>query len=233
MPTYFDAATIERARVLVETTVRTLEDIAVELGTSVQTLRNWIKRYGWRRHPQAPRARPKLPPEKEGPARRIYESGAGVGDLAVVLDCHESYVHRLAKQRGWMRREAAFAPGEAEPAEPPSEAVMEIAAGFLDPHLTRGKLIRLIERLAAVTILEGLTGDVARLERRGAVLRLLVGAVKHFPEDPPPAPPELSPEEQERKNQAMIEDIVRRFESLADMEEPVDPCLAGGADTAA
>jgi hypothetical protein len=31
----------------------------------------------------------------------------------------------------------------------------------------------------------------------------------------------------------MIEDIVRRFESLADMEEPVDPCLAGGADTAA
>jgi transposase-like protein len=218
--------------VLVETTVRTLEDIAVELGTSVQTLRNWIKRYGWRRHPQAPRARPKLPPEKEGPARRIYESGAGVGDLAVVLDCHESYVHRLAKQRGWMRREAAFAPGEAEPAEPPSEAV-EIAAGFLDPHLTRGKLIRLIERLAAVTILEGLTGDVARLERRGAVLRLLVGAVKHFPEDPPPAPPELSPEEQERKNQAMIEDIVRRFESLADMEEPVDPCLAGGADTAA
>ena len=46
MPTYFDAATIERARVLVETTVRTLEDIAVELGTSVQTLRNWIKRYG-------------------------------------------------------------------------------------------------------------------------------------------------------------------------------------------
>jgi hypothetical protein len=44
---------------------------------------------------------------------------------------------------------------------------MEIAAGFLDPHLTRGKLIRLIERLAAVTILEGLTGDVARLERGG------------------------------------------------------------------
>jgi hypothetical protein len=81
MPTYFDAATIERARVLVETTVRTLEDIAVELGTSVQTLRNWIKRYGWRRHPQAPRARPKLPPEKEGPARRIYESGAGSATL--------------------------------------------------------------------------------------------------------------------------------------------------------
>ncbi len=232
MPTYFDAATIERARVLVETTVRTLEDIAVELGTSVQTLRNWIKRAGGgTRRRRAPGR--SCRPRRRGRRGRIYESGAGVGDLAVVLDCHESYVHRLAKQRGWMRREAAFAPGEAEPAEPPSEAVMEIAAGFLDPHLTRGKLIRLIERLAAVTILEGLTGDVARLERRGAVLRLLVGAVKHFPEDPPPAPPELSPEEQERKNQAMIEDIVRRFESLADMEEPVDPCLAGGADTAA
>ena len=50
-----------------------VEDSAVELGTSVQTLRNWIKKYGWRRHPQAPRAVPKLPPEKEGPARRIYE----------------------------------------------------------------------------------------------------------------------------------------------------------------
>jgi transposase-like protein len=231
MPTYFDAVTIERARVLVETTARTLEDIAVELGTSVQTLRNWIKKYGWRRHPQAPRARPKLPPEKEGPARRIYESGAQVGDLAVLLDCHESYVHRLAKQRGWMRWEAAFAPAEAEPAEPPSEAMMEIKAGLRDPQLTRGKFIRLIKDLAAVTVAEGLTGDVALLERRADLLELLVRVAKDFPDDPPPRPPELSPEEQERESAALIAELVQRFTPSA--EEPVGPCLAGRADAAA
>src|SRR5215218_3004959 len=220
MPTYFDAATIERARVLVETTARTLEDIAVELGTSVQTLRNWIKKYGWRRHPQAPRARPKLPP-----------SGAQVGDLAVLLDCHESYVHRLAKQRGWMRWEAAFAPAEAEPAEPPSEAMMEIKAGLRDPQLTRGKFIRLIKDLAAVTVAEGLTGDVALLERRADLLELLVGVAKDFPDDPPPRPPELSPEEQERESAALIAELVQRFTPSA--EEPVGPCLAGRADAAA
>ena len=150
MPTYFDAATIERARVLVETTARTLEDIAVELGTSVQTLRNWIKKYGWRRHPQAPRARPKLPPEKEGPARRIYESGAQVGDLAVLLDCHESYVHRVAKQRGWMRWEADFGAGGRRSPRRAAERGRDGDRGGLPrsaPH--PGKLIRLIEGLGA------------------------------------------------------------------------------------
>ena len=115
MPTYFDDATIERARVLVETTARTLEDIAVEIGTSVQTLRNWIKRYGWRRHPQAPRAVPKLPPEKEGPARRVYESGAQVGDLAVLFDCHESWVHSGAGCDGARTRRRRMQARQARP----------------------------------------------------------------------------------------------------------------------
>jgi hypothetical protein len=104
MPRRFGAPMRERARVLVETSTRTLEDIAVLLEVSVPTLRNWIKKFGWRRHPRAPRAAPKLPPAKEGPARRIYEGGAGVGDLAVLLGCDDSYVHRLAKQRGWTRK---------------------------------------------------------------------------------------------------------------------------------
>jgi hypothetical protein len=46
-------------------------------------------------------------------------------------------------------------------------------------------------------------------------------AVKDLPEGPPPPPPELSPEEQERERQVLIEKIAAGFTKLAD--EPIDP----------
>jgi len=129
-----------------------------------------------------------------------------------------------------MRWGAAFAPAEAEPAEPPSEAMMEIKAGLRDPHLTQGKFIRLIKDLAAVTVAEGLTGDVALLERRADLLELLVRVAEDFPDDPPPRPPELSPEEQERESAAIMEQLVQRFS--APVEEPPDWATAAAAGAA-
>ncbi|MDF3063903.1 MAG: hypothetical protein K0S06_4012 [Microvirga sp.] len=96
---------------------------------------------------------------------------------------------------------------------------MEIAAGLRDPHLTRSKFIRLVERLGAVTAAEGLTGDVALLERRASLVQLLGRLAKVFPEGPPPPPPELSPEEQERESARIIEELVARFSAGA----PADP----------
>lgn len=45
MPGTHDPATVERARLLVETTARTLEDIAAANGVPVPTLRSWIARH--------------------------------------------------------------------------------------------------------------------------------------------------------------------------------------------
>src|SRR4051794_39408191 len=188
MPRHFDDASIERARVLVETTARTLEDIAVEVGASVQTLRNWIMKYGWRRHPEAPRAVPKLPPEKEGPARRLYESGAAVADLAALLSCHESYVHPLAKQRGWARGAADRQEEEEEedaPLWPPSPELNAIAKGLCDPDLTRDGCSRLVQRLIALTAADVLDGRDAGIERRLDFIQAMVRLAKDYPRSRP------------------------------------------------
>ena len=54
-------------------------------------------------------------PEKEGPARRVYESGAQVGDLAVLLDCHESWVHSGAGCDGARTRRRRMQARQARP----------------------------------------------------------------------------------------------------------------------
>ncbi|HEX8168225.1 MAG TPA: hypothetical protein VF601_20855 [Beijerinckiaceae bacterium] len=212
MATRCDAATVERARVLIETSVRTLEDIAVEAGVSVQSLRTWIKARGWRRHPQAPRAMPKLPPEKEEPARRVFENRASVADLAVLLSCHESYVHRLAKQRGWRRPGVAadWPDAAAEDTGPGREAREAIAARLREPGLSRDELVRLMERGLAVMLVEVIASPDVRIERRSAALAQLARLAADLPDDPP-APRTLSPEEQERESAELIEEIVRRF----------------------
>ena len=70
---------------------------------------------------------------------------------------------------------------------------MEIAAGLRDPHLTRSKFIRLVERLGAVTAAEGLTGDVALLERRASLVQLLGRLAKVFPRARRPRLPNSRP----------------------------------------
>jgi hypothetical protein len=213
MATRCDAATVERARVLVETTVRTLEDIAVEVGVSVQSLRTWRDRRGWRRPPEAPRAVPKLPPEKEEPARRLYEGGAAARDLAGLLSCHESYVHRLAKQRGWRRpgtkAGAADLPAAAHESEAGREAREAIAARLREPGLPRHEL---------------LASPDASLKRRIDAAAQLARLASDLPDDPP-APPKLSPEEEARQSAAFVEEFTRRISTWG----PSDADAAGAA----
>lgn len=126
---------------------------------------------------------------------------------------HESYVHRLAKQRGWRRPSAGGE--ERAQASPPSPELAEIVAGLCDPHLTRSGLIRLVERLAALTTLDVLLHFDAGVERRAALLPMLARLARDLPEDAPPAAGRrLSPEEEEREQQAVIEELVRRFSSF-------------------
>jgi hypothetical protein len=232
-----DPALVERARVLIEGSPRTLEDIAVELGVAVQSLRNCIKKYGGRRHPEAPRAVPKLPPEKEGPARRLYESGAAVADLAALLSCHESYVHRLAKQRGWGRGAADRQEEEEEdaPLWPPSPELNAIAKGLCDPDLTRDGCSRLVQRLIALTAADVLDGRDAGIERRLDFIQAMVRLAKDYPEEPPAyGGCEASPEDEERERERLIDEIARKYEALVGVEEVQDrDAPTAGADLAA
>ena len=233
MPTYFDAATIERARVLVETTARTLEDIAVELGTSVQTLRNWIKKYGWRHHPQAPRARPKLPPEKEGPARRLYERGTSVDDLGALLSCHPSYVHKLARQRGLAKPGTCAAKGAGAG---PSPAFMAIIQDLCAPGMTRAGLAEIVVRATGLLWAEMLTSNDPGIADRLDAVSWIGEHLHLLPEDPPPQPRRLSPEEEKARDDALTEELVWRFASLEERDAQAALRVAGGGaawDTAA
>ena len=194
MPTPRDPATVERARVLVETTVRTLEGIALEVGVSVQTLRTWSAKHGWRRPAQAPRAVPKLPPEKEEPARRVFENRAGAGDLAVLLGCDQSYVWRLAKSRGWERG----AGRSGEPSGEPGDEIKAIEAALRDPACGRADFLRLAERATMLLATEALVSGDARLDRRIGQLAKLVDLARRWPgmdAAPAPAPEDMSDEE--------------------------------------
>ena len=220
MPHRFGAPMVERARVLVETSPRTLEDIAVLLGASVPTLRNWIMKYGWRRHPGAPRATRKLPPQKEGPGRRVYEGRAGVGDLAVLLGCHESYVHRLAKQRGWQR---AGTPGKPR-LRPPNPALLANADGMGDPRLTSPARILLLERAPGLPLIEAIERPEAGPDHRAELLAKTLKLLRPLRDGAPPPAAErrqLSPEEEAREQKAIMESIARRLEKMAG--PPADP----------
>ena len=226
MTTRCEDATVERARRLIEGSERTLEDIAVEVGVSVPSLRAWIKKNGWRRPPGAPRAVPKLPPEKEGPARRLYEGGAAVADIAGLLACHGSYVHRIARRRGWRRPEentaAADGPAFAE-SEGARAAREAIAARLREPDLSRPELLRLLQGGLALTLVEAFeraTDVEGRVEAAVQLARL----ASELPEDPP-APRTLSPEEQERESAALLDELTRRLGAYG----PSDGEAAGAA----
>lgn len=223
-----DPAVVERARVLIEGSARTLEDIAVEVGVSVQSLRTWIKQRGWRRYPLAPRAVPKLPPEKEGPARRLYEGGAGVDDLGALLSCHPSYVHKLARQRGW----AKPGTGATKAAGPgPSPALMAIVEELLQPDVTRGRATDVVVRATALLWAEMLVSDDPALPDRLDAVTWLARNLHFFPEDKAPAPRRLSPEEEKAESDALVEELVWRFaspEERAERDAQAAMRVAGG-----
>ncbi len=201
----------------------------MEVGVSVQTLRNWIMKHGWRRPPGAPRAVPKPPPEKEAPARRLYESGAGARDLAALLSCSESYVHRLANQRGWVRRPTAVE--EAEETGPPNPALLAIADALQDTVLARPDRIRLLERALALTLLDAVAKPGAGHERQAELLAKTLEILRSLPEEAPPAACacHASPEDLERERDAIIERLIRRYGG--ESEEPVDQPVAAAGGT--
>jgi hypothetical protein len=210
MPKVCDPAAVERARVLIEGSARTLEEIAVELKVSVQSLRNWINQRGWRRHPDAPRAVPKLTPEKEGPARRLYEGGARVDDLGPLLSCHPSYVHKLARQRGWAKpgTGAAKAAGSG-----PSPELMAIIHEACAPGMTRAGLADIVVRATGLLWAEMITSNDPSIPDRLDAVSWLGEHLHLLPEDPPPAPRRLSPEEEKAREDANMEELLRVVDS--------------------
>ena len=233
MPKVCDPALVERARVLVEGSARTLGDIAREVGVSLQSVRNWIDRYGWRRYPLAPRAVPKLPPEKEGPARRLYERGTSVDDLGALLSCHPSYVHKLARQRGWAK--AGTGAAKAAGSEP-SPALQAIIEDLCAPGMTRAGLAEIVVRATGLLWAEMLTSNDPGIPDRLDAVSWIGEHLHLLPEDPPPKPRRLSPEEEKARDDALTEELVWRFASLEERDAQAALRVAGGGaawDTAA
>jgi hypothetical protein len=216
MPKVCDPAVVERARVLVEGSARPLGDIAREVGVSLQSVRNWIDRYGWRRYPLAPRAVPKLPPEKEAPARRLYERGTSVDDLGALLSCHPSYVHKLARQRGWAKPGTAAAKAAGAG---PSPAFMAIVEEACAPGMTRAGLADIFVRGTALLWAEMLISDDPGIPDRLDAMSWLGEHLHLLPEDPPPKPRRLSPEEEQARDDALTEELVWRFASPEERAE--------------
>jgi transposase-like protein len=228
MPKVCDPAVVERARVLVEGSARTLGDIAREVGVSLQSVRNWIDRYGWRRYPLARRAVPKLTPEKEGPARRLYEGGARVDDLGPLLSCHPSYVHKLARQRGWAKPGTGGAKAEGSG---PSPALMAIVQEACTPGMTRAGLADIVVRATGLLWAEMLTSNDPGIPDRLDAVSWLGEHLHLLPEDAPPAPRRLSPAEEQARVDAEIEELVWRFaspEERAERDAAAARAAAGG-----
>ena len=230
MPKVCDPAVVERARVLVEGSARTLGDIAREVGVSLQSVRNWIDRYGWRRYPLAPRAVPKLTPG------RLYERGTSVDDLGALLSCHPSYVHKLARQRGWAKPGTGGAKGAGAG---PSPAFMAIVAEACAPGMTRAGLADIFVRGTALLWAEMLVSDDPGIPDRLDAMSWLGEHLHLLPEDPPPKPRRLSPEEVKARDDALTEELVWRFaspEERAERDAQAALRVAGGGaawDTAA
>ena len=218
MPAARSAEVVERARVLVTTTTRHLDDIAAELRVTVRTLRNWIKKYGWQRPPGAPERVLKITPENEGPMQRVFENRATVADLAILADCDTSYIYQYARTHGWARPGAA-----AEAPRPTDGEFAAIEASLRDPATGWPEALRLVRRAAALTAVDVLANPDARAERRTAMIGKLVAHVNKLREDEMPAHKDINADSGDHFPDAndLIEEIARRIEAYAN--EWLDP----------
>jgi hypothetical protein len=214
MPARRDPATVERTRVLVTTTLLPLDDIARQEKLSFRTVRDWMKMYGWRRPPGAGRVL-KITPENEPAVRRLYESGAAVPDLAILLDCDASYVNQYARSHEWRRLDVVEAELNGE--------IAAIVAALREPAIDRGDAIRQMERAIALSAADALAGGDARLGRRVDMLGKLVGFAKSLPEDAAARRRDADADSADHFPDAndLIEEIARRFEDFSD--ERLDP----------
>jgi transposase-like protein len=219
MPAPRPADIVERARVLVVTSTLPLAAIAAEIDVSIVTLRNWIKKYGWQRPAGAPHRALKLPPDKAGAVQRLFEGGARVNDLALLLGCDGSYVHQFARARAWTRRK-----GASKTASSPSrDELAAIEAALRDPATARPDMIRHIERLIALAAADAVATGDARPERSLASYARLVALVKSLPE-PPAAPAHKDTDALDDADpfpdaNDLIAEIARRFEEFCAAED--------------
>ena len=211
MPAPRDAAIVERARILVTTTLRTHGDIAREVGICTRTLQVWISKYNWTRPAGAPVRRRKITPQNEAAVRRLYESGAAALDIAILVKCHASYVNHYARLHGWKR------PVHARKAEPLGEDIAEIASALRDPASTRGDLVALIERAVALAVADAITSGDPRCERQAVALGRYAAIVKTLPERRAASAREDSDadcDDDFPDANELIEEIARRFEEF-------------------
>jgi len=136
----------KQAHLLYTTTQMPHADIAAEVGVWDRTVQRWIKRERWERPSGGTERPPKIPVRLRGPVQRLFESGASVADLALLLDCDKGYFYNFAKKCGWTR------PAAPKPAAPgKSDEVAAVEAVLRDPDATRPDVIRALERAIALT----------------------------------------------------------------------------------
>lgn len=171
-----------------------------------------MREHGWQRPPGAERVI--KPPAKAGPAQRLYENGASAEDLAALVGCGASYIHQYARANRWTRRLR----GETEP-PPMSDEIAAIEAALRDPALSRRELVRLINRGIALTAADVLATGAAGAERRSAALGSLAAIARSMPEEPAPACSCGGDGEPFPDANELIEEITRRFEEFAALED--------------
>ena len=213
MPVRLDPATVERRRVLVSMTLLPLDDIARQEKVTTRTVRQWIKEHHWQRPPGTGRTL-KITPENEAAVRRLYESGAAVADIAILLKCDKSSIYQYARAHGWKR------PADA-PRDAPDNEIAAVMAALRDPAIGRGDAIRGMERAITLTAADALAGGEARLGRQADMLGKLAGLIKSLPEDAA-APQRIADcEDHFPDANDLIEEIARRLEDFSD--EWLDP----------
>lgn len=199
----------KRAHLLYTTTQTSQADIAVEVGVWDRTVHRWIKQEGWERPSGGTERPPKIPPRLRGPAQRLFESGACVADLALLLDCDRGYFYSVARKSGWTRP-AAQKPGAAGQ----SDEVAAVEAVLRDPAATRRDVIRALERAIALTGADALGGDARASGRVTALARLTelartMAAAAPAPED----------RDESADLGALIEEVAQRFEAFDAAED--------------
>ncbi len=211
--------TVAAVQSMVETTTLTYEEISAARGVPVNTISSWTRRYKWRR-PDGAGGRLALSPEQVAAARRVFENCETVADIAVLLDCSESRVYQMAQDGKWMARRSGA--GHELPS-PSADELAHIAAALRDPAATRGDVVRLIERAAALAVADAITTGEPRCEQRAIALGKYAAIVKNLPErrlvlapgdalDGPAHFPDAN---------ELIEEIARRIEASAN--ELLDP----------
>jgi hypothetical protein len=204
----------QQAGHLVTTTDLPLSEIGRRIDVPQRTLERWKREERWVR-PSAKIVRLKIPPEKYAAIQRLYEKRGTLADIAVVAECSIPWITKTAALKGWTPRKESAARGTAPP-KPLGAALAEIQAALRDPTLTRGDVVKLLERAVPLAAADALGGD-RDAERNVQTLTRLAALVKSLPDTAaPPAREEAHADPADYFPDAndLIEEIARRFEAF-------------------